>query len=186
MKSTLVSFLFLLACTLNAQNINKEFDNGKKPYLLGKINKEGLSAKNYNDWFSKNFADYKPDETVVNSFAKELSSYEIKMFLGTWCGDSKREVPRFYKILELADFPMEQLLAVAVSREPDMYKQSPEHEEKGLNIHRVPTFIFYKNGKEVNRIIESPIESLEKDMQKIVLSKPYESNYHTVTKLNTP
>ena len=99
------------------------------------------------------------------------------MFMGTWCGDSKRQVPKFYKILEASNFPMDQFTAVAVSREADLYKQSPQHEEEGLNIVRVPTFIFLKNGKEVNRIIEKPIETLEKDIEKIITANNYKSNY---------
>jgi len=185
MKSILLTFIFLGASFMNAQNINKEITTGKSPYLLGKINKEGLTSANYNGWFTKNYDNYQPDETVLRNIANTLKDYEILLFMGTWCGDSKREVPRFYKILELSDYPMEQLTAVALSSQADMYKQSPEHEEKGLNIHRVPTFILYKNGKEVNRIVEEPVESLEKDIQKIVSANSYSSNYHTVTKIHT-
>jgi len=35
-------------------------------------------------------------------------------------------------------------------------------------IEKIPTFIFIMNGKEIGRIIESPNESLEKDMLKII------------------
>jgi len=76
--------------------------------------------------------------------------------MGTWCGDSKREVPRFIKVLEAANFPVDNLKIVAVDRRKEQYKKSPTGEEWGLSIKRVPTFIFYKNGKESNRIIESP------------------------------
>ena len=62
-----------------------------------------------------------------------------------------------------------------------MYKQSPEHEEAGLNIHRVPTVIFYKNGKEINRIVEHPIETFEADIQNIITNNNYKSNYQIVT-----
>ena len=99
------------------------------------------------------------------------------MFLGTWCGDSKKEIPRFYKVLETTKFPENQLQVIAVNRTKDAYKQSPNHEEKGLNIHRVPTFIFYKNGKEVNRIVEHPKETLERDMLNIVTKNKYTPNY---------
>ena len=46
--------------------------------------------------------------------------------MGTWCGDSKRETPRFFKILELADFEMTNFELVTVNRSkktPDTYKQ---------------------------------------------------------------
>ena len=52
-----------------------------------------------------------------------------------------------------------------------------EEFEKGLNITNVPTFIFYKNGKEVNRIVESPRVSLEQDMIDIINGNNYKHIY---------
>ena len=44
--------------------------------------------------------------------------------------------------------------------------------------------VFFKNRKEVNRIVESPIESLEEDMAQITNEKPYTPNYATLNKAN--
>lgn len=186
MKTNILSLLaFLLIFQLNAQNqINIEItENTKTPYLLGEINKSGLEGKNYASWFTKNLEDYKPNITVINSIKQDLKDYNILVFMGTWCGDSKREVPRFYKILEASDFPMAQLKIVALSKQANMYKQSPQHEEAGLNIHRVPTFIFYKNGKEINRIVEEPVNSIEEDIASIIKGN-YKSIYQIVTAVN--
>lgn len=172
--------LFFYFSTASAQSINKEITTGKSPYLLGKINKKGLIGEHYNGWFSKHYNTYNPDESIIADLKNNIKDYNIKLFMGTWCGDSKRQVPKFYKILEASNFPMDQLTVVAVSREANMYKQSPKHEEQGLNIHRVPTFIFYKNGKEVNRIVEKPVETLEKDIQNIIANN-YTSNYYIAT-----
>lgn len=182
---TIRILIFTLLCYhLNfGQSINKEITDQGNPFLLGKINKEGLTSANYNPWFTKEYDNYNPKQEAVQNGANDLKDYTITMFMGTWCGDSKREVPRFYKVLEASNYPMEQLTAVAVSSKPGMYKQSPNHEEKGLNIHRVPTFIFYKDGVEVNRIVESPVASLEEDIQSI-LDNNYESNYKVVTIVN--
>ena len=175
--------LILLAIHFNqAQNINQEFSkDGIRPYLLGEINKKGLTAGNYNSWFEKGYRNYEPNQDWIDKIVKPLKAFEIVVFLGTWCGDSRREVPRFYKLLESINYPMNQLTVIAVSREPGIYKQSPNHEEKGLNIQRVPTFIFHKNGREVNRIIESPVKSLEEDMYSIIYDN-YVPKYHTLVK----
>jgi len=71
---------------------------------------------------------------------------------------------------------MENLKIVAVDGRKDNYKRSPNGEEWGLNILRVPTIIFYKNGREINRIIETPNKSLEADMLKILTTEAYRSN----------
>nr|WP_321235995.1 tetratricopeptide repeat protein [uncultured Psychroserpens sp.] len=181
--------IYILTCAFSittiAQDINTEIAiEGETPFLLGKIDKDGLTSANYNSWFSKNYNDYNADKSTLKSIATQLNAYQITLFMGTWCGDSKKEVPRFYKILEACNFPENQLTVVAVSRKADMYKQSPKHEEAGLNIHRVPTFIFYKDGKEVNRIVEHPVESLEKDILNIITTNDYTSNYQIVAKVN--
>ncbi len=166
-----------------SQTLNTEIIDQGNPFLLGKINKEGLTSTNYNAWFTKEYDSYQPNQELIRKESNDLKDYTITLFMGTWCGDSKKEVPRFYKILDASNYPMEQLTAVAVSRKPGMYKQSPNHEEKGLNIHKVPTFIFYKNGIEVNRIVESPVVSLEEDIQNI-LENNYESHYKVVAQVN--
>lgn len=179
----IIAILFSIANY--AQDINREISiEDETPFLLGIINKDGLTSENYNTWFSKNYEDYNIDKNTIEGIKSKLNEYQITLFMGTWCGDSKMEVPRFYKILEACNFPEEQLTVIALSRKSEMYKQSPNHFEAGLNIHRVPTFIFYKDQKEVNRIVEHPMETLEKDILNIIDSNKYKSNYQIVTKVN--
>lgn len=184
-NATLILATILFSIVTTAQDINKEIIiDDETPFLLGKINKDGLTSENYNEWFSKNYEDYELDQATIKAINSKLKEYQITLFMGTWCGDSKLEVPRFYKILEACNFPKDQLTVIALSRKPYMYKQSPNHYESGLNIHRVPTFIFYKDRKEVNRIVEHPVESLEKDILSIIASDDYQSNYQIVTKVS--
>ncbi|SHH03264.1 thioredoxin family protein [Winogradskyella jejuensis] len=176
-----IAFLMLCLYSCKSQKLNAEFQpEGKAPYLLGKIDKSGFENETYSKWFNTNYENYNPNAQIIEVLKQNLNDYKIKLFMGTWCGDSKREVPKFFKILEAADYPMKQLTSVALSREKETYKESPQHEEAGLNIVRVPTFIFFKNGKEVNRIIERPIETLEKDILKIITSNDYKPNYFGV------
>ena len=176
--------VFCFSATFS-QTINQKVKDGKgNVKLLGVINKEGLTQAPFNVWFSKNHANYLGNDKIIEKLKDSLIDYEIVVFLGTWCGDSKREVPRFYNILEATNFPEEQLKVIAVDNEAKTYKQSPTGEEKGLNIHRVPTFIFYKNGKEINRIVESPVSSLERDILSIVSGEKYSPNYIGVSYLN--
>ncbi|MCB4806904.1 thioredoxin family protein [Tamlana sp. 62-3] len=174
-----VIYLFLICVQINfSQNLNQlTINNDGKEILLGEINKTGLTHNSFGTWFNKNYNDYIVNKDLVKQLKDSLDAYHIKVFLGTWCGDSKREVPRFYKVLERAKFPENQLQVFAVNNTEDAYKQSPNHDEKGLNIHRVPTFIFYKNGKEVNRIVEFPVETFERDIYNICVTNKYRPNY---------
>jgi hypothetical protein len=73
----------------------------------------------------------------------------------------------------LADFNFKNLDLVTVNR----FKKTPENLQEGLNILKVPTFIFYKKGKEIGRYVEYARESLEEDMLKIVSGKAYKHAY---------
>ena len=84
--------------------------------------------------------------------------------MGIWCPDSRREVPRFMKVIDAWKFPAAKLTFIGV----DDAKQSPVGEYVKLDIQRVPTFILYKNNIEAGRIIENPSTSLEQDMVNIL------------------
>ena len=184
MKRTVTFCLifFFINITFAQLNTLVSDANGNQK-LLGQINSEGLRQAPFGDWFNTNYNTYDINQQIVQRLQPDLSKFQIKVFLGTWCGDSKREVPRFYHILDAVNFPNAQLEVIAVDNARDTYKQSPTAEEKGLNIHRVPTFIFYKDGKEVNRIVESPVETLERDMLSIIKNEDYRPNYIAVSHL---
>ncbi|MEE9361808.1 MAG: thioredoxin domain-containing protein [Cellulophaga sp.] len=180
------SFLFfLLTINTYGQSINtKVTDKKGNEKLLGIVNRNGLTKDSFNKWFTPNYEAYLVNQGIVDLFKEVLKKeYRITVFFGSWCGDSKRELPKFYKILDAAGFPEERLTVVGVDNSTEAYKKSPTGEEKGLNIHRVPTFIFYKDGKEVNRIIEFPKETLERDMLTIISGKRYSGNYRVTTYL---
>lgn len=141
--------------------------------LIGLADKESFNQAPYSTWFNQKYDSYKPDTATVNTLKEKLKRVKIKGFMGTWCGDSKRETPRFYKILEQADFNTKNFELITVNRS----KKTPDNLQKGLNIKRVPTFIFYRDGKEIGRYVEYARESLEKDILKIVSGQAYKHSY---------
>jgi len=174
----LITILVFITSSVSAQNINQEISiPNEQPFMVGQVNLKGLRSNTYRNWYSSNYDTYEVASEIITPVKKELVEHKILIFMGTWCGDSKREVPRFIKILEAVDFPMENLKIVALDRRKAYYKKSPNGEEWGLRIKRVPTFIFYKNGKETNRIIESPTVSLEADIKAIITNADYTPNY---------
>lgn len=175
--SLLLITLFIFNTSFSQQLV---IDDKGKEKLLGAITQQDLEQHSFKDWFVSGFEQYQPHKTIIKGFKKDLHQYQIKVFLGTWCGDSKREVPRFMKIMKQAKFPKSQIEIIALDKTKEAYKQSPGNEEKGLNIHRVPTFIFYKDGKEVNRIVEEPTSSFERDIAIITSTNKYQRSYRVV------
>jgi hypothetical protein len=75
--------------------------------------------------------------------------------------------------MDALEFPVKNIDLVAMDRG----KTTPDHLEQGLDIIRVPTFIFYKDGEELGRIVEYPIESLKADMERILSDEAYQHAY---------
>jgi|JI10StandDraft_1071094.scaffolds.fasta_scaffold03566_12 tetratricopeptide (TPR) repeat protein len=88
------------------------------------------------------------------------------------------------KTLHAAGFSDKNIQLIGVYSDSEKYKQAPNREEKGLNVYRVPTFIVYQNNKEVGRINEYPVESLERDLQKIMSSQAYSPSYKSFVQIN--
>jgi tetratricopeptide (TPR) repeat protein len=158
-------------------------DAGGNQVLLGIRQKEDLLQAPYKDWFDKNYSDYKIDTVTATLLKPYIKTKQFEIFMGTWCGDSRREIPRIYKILESAGAEPAQIKLVMVDNRDGTYKQSPGHEEKGKSIHRVPDLIVYNNKKEMNRIVEYPVISLEKDLLAILREDRYQPNYQAAAYL---
>ncbi|WP_339662978.1 thioredoxin family protein [uncultured Polaribacter sp.] len=142
-------------------------------YLIGVANKESFTDDAFKEWFNSRYDEYNLDEATVAKLKDVLKEYTIRGFMGTWCGDSRRETPRFFKLLDETGFDQNNFELITVDRT----KTTPDNLQEGFNIIRVPTFIFYKEGKEVGRYVEYPRETLEKDILKIVTNQPYKHSY---------
>jgi len=153
-------------------------DSRGNDMLLGKCTRAALLQSPFADWFKPNYDSYIVDSFTCNFIRPLLANKSITIFMGTWCGDSRREVPRVLKMLDCCGFPMNDLALVMVGNSDSLYKKSPQHEEAGKNIVRVPTIIVEQKNVEIGRIIESPITSLEKDLLAILRKEKYQPNYH--------
>ncbi len=139
----------------------------QEPMLLGYCNRQAFKDTSFSWWFNSVYDMYEVDSVTAQKMAGMLGNLNITVVMGTWCSDSRREVPRFFRILDSMKFPQEKVTIITVGRN----LKGMGSETDSLDIESVPTFIFYKNGKEIGRIVESPKVSLEKDMLKILYKK---------------
>jgi len=137
-------------------------------WILGDFSPARLLDQPHSAWYPVEFANYIPDQAIMDELKKtDISDYSITIVLGTWCPDSRREVPRFMKIANLWGFPEDKIRFIGV----DINKIAPLADYPALGIERVPTFIFYKKNSEAGRIIEVPVTSLEQDTRDILRRK---------------
>ena len=186
---TAITILLTAGCTHKlatqpTQPLNMEVkdDNGNI-ILLGKSTRDRLAQPPFNTWFDKYYTEYAMDSNTANQLKPLVNNKRFLIFMGTWCGDSRREVPRMYKLLDYLGVSPSQVQLINVNNNDSAYKQSPGHEEKGLNIHRVPDLIIYDEKRELGRIVESPQISWEKDVLAILNRQAYEPRYKAVLKV---
>lgn len=165
-KNIVISLLIIVGISFGQENTNTRVDEKTgKPILFGTIDRDAFQDDNYAWWFNSGYKFYKADTLIIKKLSTiDLDSLKITLVIGTWCSDSRREVPRLFKIIDELQFPKEKSKIFGVDRK----KESYEGDIAALNIELVPTFIFYVNEKEIGRIIETPEVSLESDMLKIL------------------
>jgi thiol-disulfide isomerase/thioredoxin len=152
-----------LAATGNTDHAMNYSD--QSTWLLGYFNLSQLKSEPHSVWFYKGYDEYHPDaESMKKLEGEKKDGLTISVVMGTWCPDSRREVPRFMKILDSWQFPADKVTFIGV----DNAKLSPIGGYDQLEIHRVPTFIICRNNVEAGRIIENPVTSLEQDMVNIL------------------
>ncbi len=137
-------------------------------WILGDINPTRFMDPPHSSWYLNGYKNYQPDQEIMKQLREvDIDDYSITVVLGTWCPDSRREVPHFMKIVGLWGFPENRIRFIGV----DINKVAPLADYQELGIDRVPTFIFYENNSEKGRIIEVPVTSLEQDTRIILTGK---------------
>ncbi|MCF8366216.1 MAG: thioredoxin family protein [Bacteroidales bacterium] len=162
MKTTILLSLFFLSNYVFSQEINKNINDEKSgtQILIGDCDENGLKSDVFKGFYESGYVDYTPLADVIKKLSKQKNGVEITVVMGSWCDDSQVQVPRFYKILDEMGFKKSNVNLICV----DTNKNAGDTDISGLDIQRVPTFIFYKKEREIGRIVESPNSSLEKDM----------------------
>lgn len=175
--------LFFVCLVAQAQEATTYVNHRNEKHLCGVFELQELEKDSlYASWYQKNYTAMDSISPSV-SWASHLKSTAVDIYMGTWCGDSKKWVPRFVRLWDELGLDRSQLRFIALYDSKEKYKQGPQGEEKGKNIHRVPTFIFKEDGKEYARIVESPRNSLKKDLEQIALGVSSEPNYRTASYL---
>jgi hypothetical protein len=133
------------------------------PPLVGHVSRAAI--EDHEGWKTLRAQDYTPDASAVRTIAERGRDVQVLLILGTWCPDSKREVPRFFKILDQAGIRLDKVTMVGVDRtKKDAEGLTVKHE-----ILRVPTFVFFRGSTEIGRVTERATTTLENDIATILM-----------------
>lgn len=162
----LLSLLIFSACRVQ-KNYSVSTVN-EKLVLDGRLNRAQLNVLVKENWLTINYKSYKLDSsTYKNLVQTDLDSLSFLIFAGSWCSDTKLELPRFLKVIDTLNLGKNPLDMYFL----DLNKKSKFVTPSVYNISLVPTFVVLRAGKEIGRIEETPKESIEKDVLKILRLK---------------
>ena len=168
MKKAIIILIFLASTFVSySQEVNKTAIDSvsQKVMLIGKCTLEGLMNNEvFNEAFKTENKYYKIDTIVAEQLRTKLDNISIVLFMGTWCGDSKEQVPRFFMIMDMLNFDTHSIKIYCNKR--GIYADDPYANQ--FNIIKIPSFIIFKDGVEIGRIVETPKVSLEKDLLEII------------------
>jgi len=121
--------------------------------------------------YAQRKSEYAPDITVLEMMKSYIHANDrVEVYMGTWCSDSQREVPKFLRILDdlRTQFGVElPVTFVAVDRS----KAKPADLIAGKHIEKVATFIYYRGDEELGRIVERTQSPLFEDDLLALLAK---------------
>jgi hypothetical protein len=127
--------------------------------LVGKVTREQI--ENTVPAWVANTVESEIDPAAATALTTVEPGAEVVIVLGTWCSDSAREVPRFWRALDQVGgmVPFD-VVYEAVDRE----KNRPKELVDSLDLRYVPTFIVRRGGHEVGRVVEEAPHGIETDL----------------------
>jgi thiol-disulfide isomerase/thioredoxin len=163
-----IAVLILLAHTGFSQASEITRDANGYKVIKGFITKQELATDTAFAWFAENQQGYTPEQNALNALRANRDSINIIAFGGTWCGDTKNILPKFFVLADAAGLSQDRITLLGV----DHSKKTIQHLSEAFGIVNVPTIIVMKNGKELGRVVEYGHYGLfDKELGEIISKK---------------
>ena len=168
MKKLFIVVLILLSASSVFAQTEITKDAGGNKIIKGFMTKQDLATDSSFAWFAKNAEGYIPEQNALQALRSNKDSINIIAFGGTWCGDTKFILPKFFVLTDAAGMSPDRITLIGVDRS----KKTIQHLSEAFNIINVPTIIVMKNGKEVGRVVEyGKYGAFDKELGEIIANK---------------
>ncbi len=162
-KLTLVGLIvFSFPFMIRAQNVAMD-SVAHERVLIGPVTRSSFADST---WYNQNYALYRPLPTLIHRIDSLNHGDSVTVVFGSWCSDSHMWVPMFLSITDSTTLA-HSIGFIAVPESAGWRQQLTP----ALDIEKVPTFIFYHDGKEIGRIVEEPRGDLGDDIVEILSGK---------------
>ncbi len=148
------------------------YDPVKEQYVfVGPIGVEHFSyLPDFHNIFREHYEAYGPDMGLISEFAPRLRQSRVLVVMASWCPHTQVLLPRFFRILEEAGYPLEDVEMIGVNH---LLDSEDDIDPVGTyGVEEVPLFIFYNRlGDEIGRIAspdgEESLEALMVEVFKL-------------------
>lgn len=137
-----------------------------QPPLVGEVTLEKLLQVKKE--YAATAQAYTPEPTALATIRGCSRPTQIVVFFGTWCPHCRKYMPAFLRTMELARNPRFAVRYFAVDEE----FTNPHDEIWKYDAHVAPTIILLRDGRELGRIKERPMKSIELDLAEILKNNP--------------
>ncbi len=161
----LIPLLFISMRSRAQSDFVRSYDkeNGSLVFK-GQVNFDTLKTEASFEWLKKGAEAYSPDKETLRFLQEKLPAFDLVIFMGTWCEDSHVLLPKLYKTLQSANYPLSQCNMYGVDRA----KTTKYVEHQLYQIAFVPTIILTKKNQEIGRIVENVKQSIEADLADLI------------------
>lgn len=135
------------------------------PPLIGPVERERIFA--VKPTYETAAEKYEPAPEAVAALREVETPTEIRVFFGTWCHSCKEFVPPLIGILDAAG--SDRFTAHFIGVDEDLTEPADEIERSYVST--TPTIVVLQNGREIGRIENEPLESIEVDLVAILNPK---------------
>ena len=133
-----------------------------KEYYVGEIKPTEILQQF--DKFKKHQNDVVYTEEQLKPLKTISDKIEIKIYFGQWCHDSQREVPRLIQLFSQLNNSNFDVWYYGLNTQ----KSDPLGLAEQSDIKKTPTIIIFKNGQEIDRILEFPQQDWAADLAAII------------------
>lgn len=166
MRCLLLICALLISAQMTAQKGYTSFRDKDTHELIyqGRLTFNDIVQEPEFKWLQERSAGYRPAKEPMEVLKTALGEYTMVVVMGTWCSDTKDMLPKLYKVLKDAQYPLGQLTMFGL----DHAKKGRNNEEETYAIETIPTIILQRDGKEIGRIAETVKKSVEADLVEII------------------
>lgn len=133
-----------------------------QPDIQSEDSLQKATAEKFVQSIATEYTAYNPDHSVIADLkSKWNDSISVKVIGGNWCSDTRRELPRLCKVLDVVGANADLFGYYKVDRDKKPVQQDFAAEQ---SVTRVPTVFVFRGNKLAGQIVETPGKSWENDL----------------------